>query len=208
MEKLFLFLKKNLIWILLFGSLIGLNETFIASFDLPSHSIILSAITLALFAFARKKMPIKGSSFLVLIIALLFKINHEGMPGCTNNAFLCGPLALILLGTGFELFSSLLAKRDKNFLISISLTALFAFGIFGGIHRFSLGVWETSKFLTYTFLKAPLAIIFAGVLFFFGKLIVSYSKKIELFKTKLVFQNGLLGIVIVVLWLFGTFAEF
>jgi hypothetical protein len=50
------FLKKNLLWILLFGTLIGLNEALIGSLSFPYRSVVLSVITIALLSFARLKI--------------------------------------------------------------------------------------------------------------------------------------------------------
>ena len=51
--------KRNYLWILLFGSLIGLNETLIGSINMPYRSVVLSTITLSLLSLARSYFPKK-----------------------------------------------------------------------------------------------------------------------------------------------------
>lgn len=84
--------KKQFIWgILLFGTLIGLNETVIGSFHIQYKSVILSAITLSLFAYARYHIPRIGTTLLIMVVAVLFKLTSLGFQ-------FCKPTMVILLG--------------------------------------------------------------------------------------------------------------
>ncbi|MDD4215389.1 MAG: hypothetical protein PHR81_11325, partial [Bacteroidales bacterium] len=100
-------LRKDFLWLIMFGTLAGLNETVLGSMHIPNKSVILSTITLVLFAAARYLFRAKGTTLLVAGVAVLFKLNDVGVCGCR-------PEALIMLGIGFELFASLMIKKDTE----------------------------------------------------------------------------------------------
>ena len=70
------FLKKHLIWILLLGTLIGLNETLVGSMHLPFRSVLLSCTLLLILVLGRYLIPKPGTSLLIVGVAVLFKVNN------------------------------------------------------------------------------------------------------------------------------------
>jgi len=94
--------KKQILWgIILFGTLIGLNETVIGSFNIKYKSVILSAITLSLFSYARYYIPRIGSTLLIMAIAVLFKLTDLGVQFCKPVACCFFRLSFRPFRTGF-----------------------------------------------------------------------------------------------------------
>jgi hypothetical protein len=201
--------RKHLLWILFFGSLIGLHEVITGSFSMSYRSVILNSVTLGLLSLARFKLPIRGSSLAIILIAIIFKMNNAGVQTCTTAWFLCGPTALLSLGAMYELAASLVTrKKDFDYqrvILACSLAALLGFVVFGAVTTFIVRDWDLSRFLEYIYIKAVLtAIVSSGIsslLFYFFN--HSSHRKITLPGPSLF--HGLIGFVIVAFWLIGTF---
>ncbi len=201
-------IKKIFIWIILFGTLIGFNEAFIGSISMPYRSVILNSITLILLFTARLKINKPFSSLIIIGIAILFKLNNLGFYSCTATTLLCGPTALLLLGISFELFAFAFLKNKKNssFLISITLilTAILTFILFGVLNTYILNSWKLPRFTEYVTTKAIMVCIISSVI---SILIVYLNNSIKIFKTVKLPTNTILSVVIILFWVLGTFVE-
>ncbi len=204
-----MFFKRNFLWIIFFGSLIGLNETLIGSFSFPYRSVILSSITLIILSLARLKIPKKGTSILIMLIAILFKINSSGVHSCTTNMLLCGPTALLLIGIAYEIFVSLFISKTTfkylNLVLTCSATSIVAFSMFAVMNTYIIRVWDTSRLFEYIFIKAILTAIISSAISMFGLYLVrTFEKEIFLRLNSLVI-NSILSVVIIAFWLFGFY---
>ncbi|MFA5780827.1 MAG: hypothetical protein WC868_00980 [Bacteroidales bacterium] len=204
-----MFIKKKLLWILLFGSLIGLNETLIGSLNVPYRSVILSSITLAILSVARSQIPKTGTSLLIIVIAILYKINSIGVHSCTTNVLLCGPTALLILGIGYEVSASLIIAKNTfkylYYVLACGFTSIVAFSIFAVMNTYILSAWDTSRLSEYIFVKASLTAIASSVLSILALYTVSFLKNVNVARLNPYVIQGLLGSIIIALWLFGYF---
>jgi len=203
-------LKRTLLLIALFGSLIGFNETLIGGLNIPYRSVLLSAITLSLLALARFYLPKTGTSFLIIIIAILFKVNSYGIQTyCTPAAFLCGPTVLLMLGTAFELFAYIFINpqrfTNKNYILCCTSTAILVFTAFGLMNTFILKSWDTSRLYEYIFLKGSLTAIVSSTLSLTGLYAVKSFKSFNFSGLPSYFTNSIIGSLIVALWIFGYY---
>jgi len=201
--------KKSFLWILFFGSLIGLNETFLGAVKMPYHSVVLSVITLTILSVARAQLPQKGTSLLIIIIALLYKINSEGVHSCTTNMLLCGPTALLLLGISYEGFASLFVSKKTikylSYALSCVITSLVAFSLFALMNTYILKSWDTSRLTEYIFIKGSLTAIASSVLSLSGIFLINALKNKTFTQFNPYVINGVLGSLILTLWLIGYF---
>jgi hypothetical protein len=207
-----MFLKKNFLWILLFGSLIGLNEALIGSLSFPYRSVVLSAITIALLSFARIKIQQSGTSALIIFIAVLFKLNNFGFHSCTANVLLCGPTALLMLGLSFELFASLLIKKSTvkylNYSLTCGITAIVAFSLFGLMSTFILGSWGTNRLIEYIFIKGSMTAIASIIISAIGIFTTNIIKNRNFPRLNPYFTSSILGVMVIALWLIGSLTKF
>jgi hypothetical protein len=199
--------KKQVIWgILLFGTLIGLNETIIGSLHVQFKSVILSAITLSLLSVARYKIPKIGSSLLIIAIAILFKLTDLGV-------YFCKPVMVVMLGIGFEISALLLINKNKfklqEFIFTNILTSIVTFVVFAIFETYIVRneYWIPEKFNDYVFVKAPLTAITSALLTFIA---LTMTKKFDFQLTgtlikKPVLSQLILGFSIAAIWLTGYF---
>ncbi|NQV01388.1 MAG: hypothetical protein HQ542_01990 [Bacteroidia bacterium] len=203
-----MFLKKNFLWILFFGTLIGLNETLIGSFNIPYRSVILSSITLTLLSIVRYQLPKTGTSILIILIAILFKINSIGFHSCTTNVFLCGPTALLLLGIGYEVFAFLFIAKNTfkylNYILTCVITSVVAFSIFALMNTYLLNVWDTVRLSEYIFVRALLTAILSSAISLVGLYLARTFKNENFARVNPYIINTMLSCVIIALWLFGS----
>jgi len=206
-----MFLKKYLLWILLFGTLIGLNESLIGSFNTPYRSVVLSAISLLLLSIARIKMQKAGTSILIILIAVLFKVNNMGFHNCTSHALLCGPTAILMLGITYEVFAGIFAAKNKisylQLLLICSLSSIATFSLFAVMNTFILRAWDMDRLYEYILVKSTLSAFFSGSL---GLLAVYLSGNIPFkgFSMNAKVINGILSTLILMLWLCGSLVKF
>lgn len=207
-----MFIKKYLLWILLFGTLIGLNETIIGSVSMPYRSVILSTITLTLLSIARLKIQKPGTSVLIILIAVLFKINNMGFHSCTTNVFLCGPATLLLLGISYEVFATLFFSRIKikylHLALTCGITAILAFSLFAVMNTFILNSWGVSRLTEYILIKASLTALVSGGISMLVLYLVQNFKNLNNTGFKPVAINSILSFLIIAFWLFGSFVKF
>jgi hypothetical protein len=204
------FLKKYLIWILLLGTLIGLNETLVGSMHLPYRSALLGAIMLLILVVGRLVIPQIGSTLLITAVAVLFRINNLGCHhACTTTQLLCGPTAVLLLGVAFELFASVLLRRRPlrfySFVLPTVLAALTAFSLFGLMNTYLLQSWDMSRLTEYILMKGSLAALVTSALsipafFLIRKLKITGVARLNPYVT-----SAFAGVCILVLWFLGTF---
>jgi hypothetical protein len=201
-------LKKNYLWIILFGTLIGLNEALIGSMNLPYRSVVLSTITIVLLALARSRYPQRGTSLIIIAIAFLFKINNMGIQDCTAPALLCGPTALLLLGIGFEIFASLMISPKRpgfvHYVLTCAYTSVVVFGIFALLQTYILKSWDSSRLLTYTFVRGSQTALISGAVCLAGLYSIRSLKNVSLPKLHPFIVKSLLFSVIVALWFLGS----
>jgi hypothetical protein len=206
-----MFVKKNLLWILLFGTLIGLNETIIGSVSMPFRSVILSTITLTLLSIARLKIRKSGTSFLIIMIAVLFKINNIGFHSCTTHVFLCGPATLIFLGISYEIFAILFSTAIRikylQLVLTCGITAIVAFSLFALMNTFILNSWNMSRLTEYIMIKAPITSIASGVISVLILYLVRTFKNINYAGFNLIVINSILSCLIVASWIFGSIVK-
>ena len=203
--------KKNILWILLFGTLIGLNETLIGSFKIPYRAVILSTITITLLSIAARQIPKIGTSTLVILIAVIFKLNNMGFATCTVNVFFCGPSAILLLGIGYEAFSSLLNRKITNNYLKLvlicGLTSIAAFTIFGIMNTYILNSWNESMFSVYLLSRAPMTVLASGALSIFVLFLFKTFRNYNIARLNPYVINSAVVCMIIAIWLFGTFTQ-
>lgn len=204
------FLKKHLLWILLLGTLIGLNETLTGSLHLPFRSAILGAFMLLVLIVGRYIVPQTGSTLLITAVAVLFRVSNLGCHhSCTTTQLLCGPTAVLLLGVAFELFASLLLRRRSiryySFVLPAILAALTAFGLFGLLNTYILQSWDVSRLTEYVLLKGSLAALITAALSLPVIWLADRLKGSSLSEMNAWLAKGAVGLCIIVLWLFGSF---
>jgi hypothetical protein len=200
-------LKKNIILILFFGTLIGLHETFTGNLNIPYRSVILSSISIAILAFARVKIPRPGTSFLIMLIAVVFKLNHTGFHTCTTNILLCGPAALMLTAIGYELSAALFLRKNLmkpiSHLFTCATTALFSFSLFAMMNTFILNVWEADRLINHIFLRGTLTAIYSYLI------ILLFLSVFRIINLKTITKNNyvtysILSLCITVFWILGS----
>ena len=100
---------KPLMWLLLFGSIWGINEVFLGDIlyrnEIQNSAVILTIIALFLLAISRGMINKPGSSTLIGIFAVLFRLAN------TAPSY-CHLLGIFLLGATFDVFASLLIKNE------------------------------------------------------------------------------------------------
>lgn len=204
------FLQRNYLWIILFGSLIGLNETMLGSINMPYHSVVLSTITLALLSIARYYFPRRGTSILIIIIAVLFKINSAGIHTCTTNTLLCGPTALLLLGIGYEIFGSIFIGNNSfkysNYILTCVITSIVIFSVYAVLQTYILNSWDTARLVNYIFARGSLTAVASSAISVFVLYLIRHFKYGYFARLNPNLISGLLGFVIIALWLLGFYS--
>jgi hypothetical protein len=204
------FLKKYLLWILLLGTLIGLNETLVGSMQLPFRSVILATIMLLVLIVGRYIMPQIGSTLLITAVAVLFRVSNLGCHhSCTTTQLLCGPTAVLLLGVAFELFASVLVRRRPiryySFVLPTVLAAFTAFGLFGLLNTYILESWDVSRLTEYVLLKGSVAAFHTAAISLPVIWLADRLKGLGLAEMNAWLAKGAVGLCIIMLWLFGSF---
>jgi hypothetical protein len=117
---------KPILWLFLFGSIWGINEVFLGEilyrYDVQSSSVILTAMALFFLAIARGMINKPGSSALIGMFAVLFRLAN------TAPSY-CHLLGIFILGATFDVFSTWLIKNKEQALFRWSTTGMLsAFG--------------------------------------------------------------------------------
>lgn len=160
---------KNWLWFFLFGSLWGINEVvtgeFLSQNNVPHYSVFLAVIAFFILAIARGIINKPGSSTVIGIFAVLFKL--------INTApFYCHLLGIFMMGLAFDIFSSILMTSERKRLLKNSLTgvlsaysgnALFALIITYIVRYEYWTVGGLPKVLDHIFLTGSFSAILAAV---------------------------------------------
>jgi len=197
--------RKQVLWtILLFGTLIGLNETVIGSIHFQYKSVILSSITLLLLSIARYKIPKTGSSILIIAVAVLFKLTDLGV-------YFCKPVMLVMLGVGFEVSAFIFLHKNQNkiqrYIFTTFLASIGTFVVFAIFETYVVRneFWIPEKFNDYVFIKTPLTALLSSLLTFWT--LTTYNKidlhLIGSLSKKPVLSQTLLGFTVATLWVIG-----
>lgn len=157
-------------WLFLFGSIWGINEVFLGGIlyrnDVQGSSVILTVMALFLLAISRGMINKPGSSALMGIFAVLFRLAN------TAPSY-CHLLGIFLLGATFDVFSSLLIKNKEHaplrwgaagMLSVLGNNALFALLI---TYVFRYEYWVAgglSKVLQHIFISGSITAVIAALL--------------------------------------------
>ncbi|HON18818.1 MAG TPA: hypothetical protein PK990_06570 [Salinivirgaceae bacterium] len=202
--------------IIFYGTLVGVNESFIGGMAIPYRSIIVNVISISLLSLARFHLPKSGSSFLIIVIAILYKLNNLGFHSCTANVLLCNPLALAILGISYEMLSftiyTFVSTKSKVYLpLTTAASALLSFTLFGITNTFILGAWEMPKLINYIFFKGFITAVLTSVIVLLGFSISSSLQTIDntpkLWPGKQ-YAFFIVSILIVNLWIIGSLITF
>ena len=159
---------KNWLWFILFGSLWGINEVLmgevLSTNNVPHFSVLLTVIALFILAVSRGIVNKPGSSTVIGLIAVLFKLANAA-------PFHCHLLGIFMVGLVFDILATFFIKSEKTSAIKCSLTgilsaylgnALFALVI---TYLIRYDVWTSggsSKVLGHIFVAGTLTAILAA----------------------------------------------
>lgn len=161
--------SKNWLWFILFGSLWGINEVVMGEFlsvsEVPHFSVLLTVIALFILAFARGIVNKPGSSTVIGVVAVLFKLANAA-------PFFCHLLGIFMVGLVFDVLATLLIKSEKTAAIKSGLTGILS--AYSGNALFALiityviryEVWTsggTAKVLGHIFVAGTLTAILAAL---------------------------------------------
>ncbi|MFC1679119.1 hypothetical protein ACFL2T_02785 [Elusimicrobiota bacterium] len=106
-------IRRNVLLVLLFGSLWGLLEVSLGealySANIPYSSVFLSILALGILGIAYTLIPMTGVPTLIAATAALFRIVNAGPS-------LCHLLGIFLLGVGFDIATRLIRERKLSWL--------------------------------------------------------------------------------------------
>ena len=160
---------KNWLWFILFGSLWGINEVVmgevLSTSNVPHFSVLLTVIALFILAMSRGIVNKPGSSTVIGVIAVLFKLANAA-------PFHCHLLGIFMVGLVFDVLASMLMKSEKNAAIKSSLTGILS--AYSGNALFALvityiiryDVWTSggsSKVLGHIFVAGTFTAILAAI---------------------------------------------
>ena len=117
---------KPIMWLFLFGSIWGINEVFLGEIlyrnEVQHSAVTLTLMALFLLAISRGMINKPGSSTLIGVFAVLFRLAN------TAPSY-CHLLGIFLLGATFDIFSSLLINNEEKMPFKWGLTgAMSAYG--------------------------------------------------------------------------------
>lgn len=159
----------NWLWFILFGSLWGINEVVMGEVlsvsEVPHFSVLLTVIALFILAFARGIVNKPGSSTVIGVVAVLFKLANAA-------PFFCHLLGIFMVGLVFDVLATLLIKSEKTVAIKSGLTGILS--AYSGNALFALiityviryEVWTsggTAKVLGHIFVAGTLTAILAAL---------------------------------------------
>jgi hypothetical protein len=170
---------KPVMWLFLFGSIWGINEVFLGEIlyrnEVQNSSVILTVMALFLLAIARGMINKPGSSALIGIFAVLFRLAN------TAPSY-CHLLGIFVLGAIFDVFSSLLIKNKEqallrwgtagmlsafvnNALFALSITYVFRYEywVAGGFSKVAQHIFISGSIITI------IAVFVVPLGFFIGK---------------------------------------
>jgi len=202
---------KNLLWLLLFGSLWGMSELvgggILYNSEAAYASVGLAAFALFILAIARAIWNKPGTSTAIGAIAAVFKLVH-------TQPYICHLLGIVILGIAFDIAATLLMKHEKR----ISYRSVLA-GIvssYGGYALFALIItyiiryefWAAEglpKVLNHIFVSGSFAALASLVVVPLGYWIGLNARTLVQQSPRWVFRGSVL--VAIVLWALGGFVR-
>jgi len=200
---------KNWAWLLFFGSLWGIMEIagwgVLSRYNMLHVSVILAAWAFMVMAVARGIVNKPGSSTVIGIVAVIFKLANAA-------PFFCHLLGIFALGLAFDVFSSLLMKNERKISFRTSLTG--ALSAYSGYALFAIVItyivqykyWIAGglpKVLNHIFVGGSLAAIGAVMLVPLGYWIGINSENLFERWPVWTYAGTLVGVVL--LWTLGRF---
>lgn len=199
--------KKNIVWILLFGSMWGLNELVIGRIFYKANvgysSVWLTVWAFLILAMARGLLNKPGSSMAIAAVAVAFKSLYA-------TPYFCHLYAIFLIGVAFDLAASFLIKNERRGIFWRSLTGMIA--VFGGYAFFAVSItyviryehWIAvglPKVLNHIFISGSFAALAAIVVVPLGFWIGMNAESLRHRRPRLAHGCGLL--VLLFLWILG-----
>jgi len=200
---------KNWAWLLFFGSLWGIMEVagggVLSRYNMPHSAVILAAWAFMVMAVARGIVNKPGSSTVIGIVAVIFKLANAA-------PFFCHLLGIFALGLAFDVFSSLLMKNERKISFRTSLTG--ALSAYSGYALFAIVItyivqykyWIAGglpKVLNHIFVGGSLAALAAVVLVPFGYWVGISNENLFERRPVWTYAGTLMGVVL--LWTLGRF---
>jgi len=200
---------KNWAWLLFFGSLWGIMEVagggVLSRYNMPHSAVILAAWAFIIMAIARGIVNKPGSSTVIGIVAVIFKLANAA-------PFFCHLLGIFALGLTFDVFSSLLMKNERKISFRTSLTG--ALSAYSGYALFAIVItyivqykyWIAGglpKVLNHIFVGGSLAALTAVVLVPLGYWVGINSGNLFERRPVWTYAGTLMGVVL--LWTLGRF---
>lgn len=198
-------------WLILFGSLWGINELITGEFlfaqGMDHASLVLSAAAVFILAASRGMINKPGSSTLVGVFAVVFKFVHVA-------PFYCHLAAIFILGFIFDLFASIFLRKNAKSLVKQSLTgsasafssnALFGF-LMTYIFRYSYWISDGyQKMVDHIFIDGSLLAFLALFLTPLGFKIGLSLKKVSSRQPIWALAGSSAGAILI--WILGSFAS-
>jgi hypothetical protein len=202
--------KKSWAWILLFGSLWGISEVMggeiLAKNSVPHYSVILAVWALFILGVGRGIINKPGTSTVIGGIATLFKLVNAA-------PFICHLLGIFTLGLAFDIFASLLLKKDQK--VSLRTFICGAVSAFSGFALFALlityiiryDIWVSggiAKVADHIFVSGGLASLVGLLVVPAGFLVGINSSALAEKRPRLTYAGTLAAAVII--WIAGRFS--
>lgn len=196
---------KSWAWLLLIGSLWGMNEVVVGGSlyknNTPYNSILLTATAFFILAIGRGILNKPGSSTAIAIFAAIFKLANAA-------PFYCHLLGIFTLGLTFDIFSTFLMKNEDkvsyrssvsgvlsayggNALFAVIMTYIirYEYWIMGGLPKVLNHIFVSGSY------TALLAIVAVPMGYWIGILGRTQVER----RPQLVYRGTLLGVII--LWM-------
>jgi hypothetical protein len=200
---------QNWMWFFLLGSLWGVFEGFggelLFEYNVPFKSVILGVWALFLLGIGRGVVNKAGTSTVIGGFATLYKLAN-------TSPYFCHLVAIFAIGVVFDIFATLLIKKESKSLVRISLTGIFSaysarlvFALMS-IYIFKFQRWirgGMSYFLGHVFVRGSVAAVLAGVLVPLGYRLGSNGDTLFKKYPKWAYSGAL--IILIGLWSLGRF---
>ncbi len=177
----------------------------LSRYNMPHSAVILAAWAFMVMAVARGIVNKPGSSTVIGIVAVIFKLANAA-------PFFCHLLGIFALGLAFDVFSSLLMKNERKISFRTSLTG--ALSAYSGYALFAIVItyivqykyWIAGglpKVLNHIFVGGSLAALAAVVLVPFGYWVGISNENLFERRPGWTYAGTLMGVVL--LWTLGRF---
>lgn len=136
---------RQLVWLILFGSLLGISEVMFGGLlfneNVPYASVFLSAWAFFVLAVARGVINKPGTSTAIGAIAVLFKLIN-------TSPFFCHFLGIFALGVAFDIAATLLIKHERKIICRNSFSGVV--GAYVGYPLFALVITYIVRYEIWT----------------------------------------------------------